>query len=259
MGTPESKENLPLEGKVAIITGGGTGIGRAIALEFAGAGADVVITGRRLGPLEKVAAEVKDLGGRSLAVQTDISNKSEVESLATKTISEFDDIDVLVNNAAIYSRTPILETNEDEWDEIIAINLKGCYLCCQAISKEMIKRKKGAIINIASTGGISTCGGKSMSVYGIAKAGVIRMAKGLAWELGKYNIRINTIAPGPVKTEMLRHLLENAELLKQEESVRPLGRLVEPGEIATIALFLATEASRSMTGHTIIADSGQQA
>lgn len=259
MDIPGRKANLPLEGKVAIVTGGGTGIGRAIALEFAGAGADVVVASRRLVPLEKVATEINALGRRSLAVQTDVSSKADVENLVVKTFSEFDGIDILVNNAAIYSRTPILETIEDEWDGIIDINLKGCYLCCQAAGKKMIERRKGSIINISSTGGVSTCGGKSMSVYGIAKAGMIRMTKGLAWELGKYNIRINAIAPGPVKTEMVRHLLENPELLKQEEAVRPLGRLVEPSEIATIALFLATDASSCMTGQTIIADSGQQA
>lgn len=251
-----SKDSLSLEGKVSIVTGGGTGIGRAIALEFAGAGADVVIAGRRLAPLREVAGKVKELGRRSLVVQTDVSKKADVDNLVKRTIGEFGSVDILVNNAGILSRLPLLEAPEDEWDRVIDTDLKGCYLCCQAVGRKMVERKRGKIINVASIGGVSTGRGVDTGAYGIAKAGVIRLTKGLAWELGRYNIRVNAIAPGPVVTEMTQHIWKDPETREQSEAKTPLGRLADPSEMATIALFLASDASGNITGQTIIADSG---
>ena len=257
MSLPISNVNLSLEGKVAIVTGGGTGIGKAISLEFAKAGADVVVSGRRLSPLEKVSKDIETLGRRSLVIQTDVSKKTDVDNLVENAISKFGCVDILVNNAGVLSSASVLETPEDEWNRIIDIDLKGCYLCCQAVSRKMIDQRRGNIINMSSIGGLSTCGGVSVGVYGIAKVGIIRLTQGLAWELGRYNIRVNSIAPGIVITDMTRDVWSDPERIKQREVKRPLGRLMEPGEVATVALFLASDASASITGQTLIADCGE--
>jgi len=246
---------LPLEGKVAIITGGGTGIGKAIALEFANAGADVVVASRRLEVLEQAAEEVRALGGRSLAIQTDVARKMDVENLVKKTVDEFGAIDILVNNAGVGGGKPILESSEVEWDQIIDIDLKGYYLCCQAAGKKMMEQMKGNIINVSSDGGFSTCRGYS-SPYSVAKAGVIMLTRCLAWELAPYNIRVNSLAPGNTVTEMTRRWWSDPEILKESSEKRPLGRFAEPREMGTIALFLASDASSFMTGETIRADGG---
>ena len=245
--------NLSLEGQVAIVTGGGTGIGRGIALEFAKAGADVVVASRKLANLEKVAEEVRALDRRSLAVQTDISRKTDVDNLVQKVMGEFGAIDILVNNAAVLGKFSLLEAPEDEWDRVIDTNLKGYYLCCQAVGKRMVERKRGNIINIASTAAFE--GGGS---YNISKAGVVNFTRGIARELGRYNIRVNAIAPGWVITDMAKYIMrEDPERLRREaEATIPLGRMAEPSDIASVALFLASDASSLITGQTIVVDGG---
>ncbi len=246
--------NLSLEGQVAIVTGGGTGIGRSIALEFAKAGADVVVASRRLPVLEEVGREVTALGKRSLAIQTDISRKADVDNLVQRVMDEFGVIDILVNNAGIVIRAPLLETTEDEWDKVIDTNLKGYYLGCHAVGKKMVERKKGNIINIASDQAVR--GSPASSVYSIAKAGVVMLTRVLARELASYNIRVNAVAPGAVGgTEMSRGW-SDPERLKEVAARIPLGRVAEPSDIASVALFLASDASRHITGDTIVVDVG---
>ena len=249
MGTP----NLSLEGQVAIVTGGGTGIGRGIALEFAKAGADVVVASRRLSVLEKVGEEVTALGRRSLAVRTDISRKTDVDNLVRRVMDEFGGIDILVNNAGVGlgGKFTFLENPEDEWDKVIDINLKGYYLCSQAVSRGMVERKKGNIINITSMAAFR--GGSS---YNISKAGVVNLTRGLARELASYNIRVNAIAPGWVRTDISEWMWSDPERLKQEEARIPLGRVGEPSDIASVAVFLASDASSYITGDTIVVDGG---
>ena len=250
-----SMPSLSLEGKVAIVIGGGTGIGRGIALEFAKAGADVVVASRRLSVLEKVAEEVTTLGRRSLAVQTDISRKTDVDNLVQRVMGEFGSIDILVNDAVIFNMTPVIEISEDDWDRTFNVNLKGYYLCCQAVGKGMVERRKGSIINVASTAGFRV-GLTNSSIYSIAKAGVIMLSRGLAWELGSYNVRVNAIAPGPVRVEWNQSWWSDPERLKQEEARMPLGRMGEPSDIGSVAVFLASDASSYMTGSTIVVDGG---
>lgn len=249
--------SLSLAGKVAIVTGAGTGIGRAVALDFARAGADVVAAGRRMGPLEEVSQEIESLGKHSMAVKTDVSRKTDVDNLVSSTIDKFGCVDILVNNAGILNGKSVLESSEDEWNQIIDIDLKGCYLCCQAVSGKMIERNQGNIINVASLGGVSTCSGVSVGVYGVAKAGVIRLTRGLAWELGPYNIRVNAIAPGIVTTEMTRSIWTDPEKARQRAVKRPIPRLTTAEEVAAIALFLASDAASTVSGQTIIADCGE--
>jgi len=246
---------LSLEGQVAVITGGGTGIGRAIALEFAEAGADVVVAGRRLAMLEEVAQEVKAFGRRCLAVQTDVSQRTDVDNLVQKTIDEFGFIDILVNNAATTSvfRGPFVDHPEEIWDKNYAINFKGYFYCTQAVGKKMVERKKGNIINIASVGGFVERQ-RSTTPYSVSKASMIINAKGLSFELAPYNIRVNNIAPGYVDTA----LGPPSDGMKIEDvaSKTILGRIAEPSDIAHLALFLATDLSRHIVGETIVIDGG---
>ena len=252
--------SFSLTDRIAIVTGGGTGIGRSIALEFAEFGADVVVSSRKLENLEKVADEVKALGRQSLAIAADVTKKTDVDHLVQRTMEKFGRIDILVNNAGVSTKVPgklvpIIDVAEDEWDLIIDTNLKSSYYCCQAVGKQMIEQQTGNIINITSGDGKRVSGGLGTS-YNVAKAGVIMLTQCLAWDLGKHNIRINSIAPGFTKTQMVQPLLSNPELLKMIESRRPLGRIGEPDEIASTALFLASDASSYITGQTINACGG---
>ncbi len=250
---------LPLPGKVAIVTGGRRGIGKSIALALAEAGADIAVCDRVIedGELKAVAEEIQQLGRRSLAVQADITQKAEVARLAQRVMDEFGVIDILVNNAAMNVMAPLLELREDGWDRVIDTDLKGYYLCCQAVGKRMVDQKRGNIINIASTAAIKAA--PQMGAYCIAKAGVVMLTRVLALELAKYNIRVNAIAPYMVKTKFSQPLWSDPETLKQLESEIPLGRLAEPGDIVGSALFLASDASSYITGHTIIVDGGLNA
>lgn len=248
-----------LEGKVAIITGGRRGIGRAIALAFAEAGADIVVCDRVVedGELEAVAKEIQGLKRRSLAIQADITQRNDVENLVQRVIDEFSVIDILVNNAAMNIRAPLLELREDGWDRIINTDLKGYYLCSQAVGKRMVDRKKGNIINMASAAAMKAS--PEMGAYCIAKAGVVMLTKVLALELAGYNIRVNAIAPHLVKTKFSQPLWSDPEIMKQVGGEIPLGRLAETDDIIGSALFLASDASSYITGHTIVIDGGLNA
>ncbi len=247
---------MKLEGKVAIITGGGTGIGRSIALEFAKDGADIVVASRRLSVLEKVGEEIKALGRRSLCVQADVSQKTDVNKLVQQAIAEFGTIDILVNDASVGDiAVPLLELSEDDWDKVININLKGYFLCSQAIGKKMVEQKKGNIINIASVSALRppSDGG----IYNIAKAGEVMLTLVLAKQLAGFNVRVNAIAPGMIRTDMTKAVWNNPDRLMRLEDWIPLGHMGDPNDIARAALFLASEDSRHITGHTLVIDGGQ--
>ena len=248
-----------LAGKTAIVTGGRRGIGRAIALALAEAGADVALGDRVIddGELEKVAQEIKKLGRRALVLQADITQKGEVDNLVQKTVAEFGAIDILVNNAAMNIRAPLLELNEEGWDRVIDTDLKGYYLCAQAAGKIMAKQKRGNIVNIASTAAMDTA--PEMGAYCIAKAGVVMLTRILALELAQYNIRVNAVAPSLVKTKFSQPLWADPKTLKEIEAGIPLGRLAETEDITGAVLFLASEVSAYVTGHTLVVDGGSMA
>ena len=249
-----------LDQRVAIVTGGGTGIGHSIALEFAKEGADVVVSSRKMANLEKVAEEIKALGRRSLAVAADVGVKEQVQNMVKQTVDKFGRIDILVNNAGVLRRVLLMDTSEEDWDTIIATNLKGVFLCTQAVAKHMIEQKYGKIINISSICGRG--GGLSgLSSYSAAKAGVIQLTKSSAFELGRYGININAIAPGSVITPItyFQRTPEQVEqFMEDSKKLAVLGRLGDTQDIANLALFLASDDASFICGETIAIDGGRK-
>ena len=254
-----SNPDFSLAGKVAVVTGGRRGIGRAIALAFAEAGADVALCDVVVedGLLEGVAEEIRGMGRRSLAIAADTTRKADVDNVVAQVVNQFGTIDILLNNAGVDIPYDFLELPEDIWDKVMSINVKGYFLFAQAVGKKMVEWKKGTIVNIASQFAFRT--DMHMGVYAISKAGVVMLTRVLARELGSYGIRANAIAPALTKTELNRHRWTNQEFVDQYVVSVPLGRLGEIEDLIGAALFLASDASRYVTGHTIVIDGGRLA
>lgn len=244
---------MMLEGKSAIVTGASRGIGREIALELARQGANVAVnySGSEAKANETVE-EIKALGRDAFAVKADVSDSEAVTAMMKETIERFGSIDILVNNAGITRDNLLMRMKEEEWDEVISINLKGVFLCTKAATRQMMKQRSGRIINVSSIVGVS--GNPGQANYVAAKAGVIGLTKTSAKELATRGITVNAIAPGFISTDMTDKL--NEEVKEQMLSGIPLGRLGEPSDIAKVALFLASEDSRYMTGQTLHVDGG---
>lgn len=240
-----------LKGKTAIVTGGAGGIGTCIAMEYARAGANVVVASRNLEPLEKVAASVRDLGAKSLAIAVDITKPDEVDSMVEQTVDRFGSLDVIVNNAGAWGKMRQAEdTVYEEWVEIIELNLTGTFLCCMAAGKQMIKQQSGKIINVSSTAG--TKGNPGALHYSASKAGMISLSNNLSFMWAKHNICVNTILPGLIATQMLKDY--NIIPPDTDKDGNPVPRLElppDPEDVANLALFLASEASDSITGEQI--------
>lgn len=247
---------MRLASKVALITGGGRSIGRAIALGFAREGARVVVNYRRNADAahEVVSAITRD-GGEAAAVQADVSKKAEVESLVARTKEAFGQLDILVNNAAILKRTPLLEISESEWDEILNTNLKGYFLCAQAAAREMVRQGSGVIINMSSAS--QELAGIDLTHYCCAKGGVRLLTRQLALELAPYGIRANSIAPGLIETDLNRADLAQAEFRDYRLGMIPLKLIGVPEDVVGAAVFLASDESRLATGSTVFIDAGQ--
>jgi dehydrogenase/reductase SDR family protein 4 len=248
-------ERYRLDGKVALITGGSRGIGRAIALGFAEAGADVVVASRKLPNLEVVAGEISAQGRRSLAVATHAGRKQDIENLVKRTMDEFGRIDILVNDAGTNPAYGwLVNVEEGAWDATMGVNLKGYFLLSQAVAKIMIEQKSGCIINLASVASFEPS--EKMGVYSISKAGVVSLTQALALELGKYGIRVNAIAPGTTRTDMTKPLFEDKGFVEARIARTPLRSLAEPEDMVGAAIFLASDASRHITAQTIVIDGG---
>lgn len=246
--------NFSLKGKVAIVTGASRGIGKAIALAFGDAGADVVCASRTLEALESTAQEIRAKGRRALAVPTDTSKKEDIDNMVARTIKEFGTVDILVNDAARNLMVPIMKMREDGWDKVMGSGLKGYFLAAQAAGKIMMEHRKGSIINISSIN--ATFVDPFDGAYSVAKAGVVQMTRAIAGGAGIYGIRCNTICPGMTRTTMTENIWNDPKLTKSFADVIPVRRLGEPDEIAAVALFLASDASSYVTGATIYVDGG---
>ena len=247
---------LSLEGKVALITGGSRGIGKAIALTFADAGADIVISSRKQPALDKVAAEIRGMGRKALPVAAHNRKPDELRLLMERVKADFGRLDILVNNAAtnpVFG--PLIDVEERAFDVIMDTNLKGYFLLSQMAAKMMIAQGgDGQIINISSIGGSSP--DKGLGVYSISKAAVNMLTKVLAVELGDYNIRVNALALGVLKTRFSRALWDNELFMAEALKRTPLKRIAEPEEVARMTLALASGAGSFMTGQVIVMDGG---
>lgn len=248
--------DVSLKDRVAIVTGANGGVGRATALAFADAGANVVCTDINVSEAEKTSAEIRAKGRKSLAIKADATKKAEVDNVIAETVKEFGTIDILVNNAGRDMHLPLMRLREDGWDKTFNINVKGYFLFAQAAAKVMIEHKKGNIIQIGS--GNAKMANPYNGAYGPSKAAVEQLSRTFASELAHHNIRVNYVAPGFIRTKMLENVWSNPETLRQFEDAVPLKRIAEPDDIAAVILFLASDMSRYMTGASIYVDGGVQ-
>jgi len=237
--------------KNAIVTGAARGIGKAIALRLAKEGLNVVVSDVLLESAQQVAEEIQEIGAKSFAIKTDVSKTSDVERLVKTTVEEFGSVDFLINNAGVTRDNLAVRMSENEWDMVLDINLKGTFICSQFAAKEMIKRRFGRIVNLASISGILGTAGQAN--YSSSKAGIIAFTKSLARELGKRNICVNAIAPGFVLTEMTENL---SDKIKDDYITNiPLKRAGTPDDIAEVVRFLISPSASYITG-TVINVSG---
>jgi len=248
---------MDLKDKVAIITGARRGMGRSHALTLARAGAKVVVADISLEDCQKVVDEIKKAKGEALAVKCDVTKKEEVEEMVKKAVEKFGKVDILVNNAGICQFKPFLELTEEEWDRTLDINLKGYFLCAQAAAKEMVQRKSGVIINIASVAmGQAGVGFPTLVHYCASKGAIVAMTEALALELAPYNIRVNAISPGAIETPMIDPLKKDPKAIEGMLARIPMHRVGKTEEVSNLVLFLASDASSYITGSTVVIDGG---
>lgn len=243
---------MVLRGKIALVTGAGRGIGRAVALALARKGADVAVVDLNPDDVRETAAEVAKLGVRGLALQGSVAEPADVEGFVQRTVEEFGRIDILVNNAGITRDTLLMRMKDEDWDAVIKVNLKGVFLCTRAVSRLMVKQRYGRIINISSVVGLM--GNAGQANYSASKAGVIGLTKSAAREMASRNITVNAIAPGFIVTSMTDALPGNVRKKLIEQI--PAGRLGMPEDVANAVVFLASDDASYITGQTIAVDGG---
>ena len=242
--------------KTVLVTGGGRGIGHAIAVGFAREGASVAINAAHLSSAEEAAQIAREFGGRVIAIEADVADEDQVNKMVDRTVNELGGIHVLVNNAGIgQPLVPLLEQDTADFDRTIAINLRGTYVCCKAAARGMMERRSGNIVNIASI--TAHTGPPMRTAYASSKAAVVNLTMALAVELAKYNINVNSISPGYVLTDLVKNFLSQGKI--NEEAIlsrTPLGRMSTTDDIANATLFLASDDARNITGTDLLVDGG---
>lgn len=248
---------MRLKGKVSIVTGGASGIGRATAELFAREGAKVIVVDYKADAGQQAAQLIKDAGGEARFLEADVSNPAEVQHMVQTALETYGGIDVLVNSAGVLLFGTVLSTDEEAWNRVIAINLTGTFLCCKAVLPHMIARGGGSIINVSSSTGAHDASGNAVA-YVASKGGVALLTKAMAIDHAGDNVRVNALCPGPTDTPMLRHILSSQEL-EDFAATFPMKRLGRPEELAYAALFLAADESSFVTGAMLAVDGGQTA
>ena len=247
--------DFSLHGKVALITGASRGIGRAIGLRLAKAGAAVVVSSRKMENVQAVASEIKAAGGKALALQAHVGRPDDVTALVAQVMDTFGRIDVAVNNAATNPHFgPVLTADEGQWDKILDTNVKGVFRVCKAVVPHMQSQGGGKVINMTSVAGLRPAPG--MGVYSVSKAAIIALTQVLAVELGHANIQVNAIAPGVIKTRFSQLLWQTPRIADPILDSLPLGRFGEPEDVVGLALYLASPASDYVTGAVFVVDGG---
>jgi NAD(P)-dependent dehydrogenase (short-subunit alcohol dehydrogenase family) len=243
-----------LAGKVAMVTGGGRGIGRAVALGLAQSGASVVVASRTQKEIEGTAEEIRKMGGKALAIVTDLTANDQMENLVNATVKEFGRIDILVNNAARSFLRSLLDLREDGWDKVFNTNVKAVWLLSRLVARKMIEQKGGRIINITTVGAEKAELG--MAAYGCSKAALKMLTRCMAREWAQHGILVNAVGPTLTRTEFSKPIWSNPEVAKHVAAAIPLGRLAEPEEMVGSVLFLASDAAQFITGHSLYVDGG---
>jgi 3-oxoacyl-[acyl-carrier protein] reductase len=242
-----------LDGRVAIVTGAGQGIGHGVALCLARAGAHIVVNDTVQERIPRAVADVEALGVQALGVQGSVTRAGDVDRLVRETLDRFGKIDILVNNAGIVVIKSIAEQSEADWDAVLGVNLKGVFLCCRRVVQEMIKQRRGAIVNIASIAAFHYT--VPHVPYAASKAGVVALTRDLAYEVARFGVRVNAIAPGPIETPMMGSALTPQQREAYARTV-PLGRLGQPQDIGEAAAFLASDEASFITGATLPVSGG---
>jgi NAD(P)-dependent dehydrogenase (short-subunit alcohol dehydrogenase family) len=250
-------EKFRLEGKTAIVTGGGRGLGKAMAVALSQVGADVVVTARTTDEIQQTASEIERMGRRGLPIRADVSLSGEVDSLVKTVLGEFGKIDILVNNAGTGILRPFLEISDEEWSKVLNTNLSSVFYCCRAVGRHMIEQRKGKIINIASTAGVSAS--PKHATYHVTKAGIILLTKALAVEWAPYHINVNAIGPGQFQTHLTEDYLRDERIRESVLRRIPMRRVGLPEELGPLVIYLASDASDFMTGEVIFIDGGELA
>lgn len=248
---------MRLKNKVAIITGGGSGIGQGIALMFAREGAYVVVCGRRKEPLEATVKAIEDAGGEAIYAIVDVSSFSQIQEMVSTTLAKWGQIDILVNNAGIYIAHDIASMSEEEWDKVMGIDAKGVFLASKAVLPHMLKQEKGKIVNIASIAGLF--GFEQSAAYCAAKGAIVNLTREMALDYAPKGIHVNAIAPGVIESDMTKPFLSDEAAKKSFLDRIPVGRIGIPDDIAYAAVYLASEESDYMVGQTIVVDGGMTA
>ena len=243
---------MRLQGRVAAITGGALGIGRATAFAFAAEGAAVALGDVQTTAAETVAREINERGGKAIAVGVDVGEAAQVHAFVERAVTEFGRLDVMFANAGIAHSAPFLDHPEAQWHRVLRVNLTGVFLCCQAAARQMVKQGGGRIITVASINGFR--GVENLVGYNVAKAGVVELTQTMAVELAQHHIAVNAIAPAQIDTRLTRGLPDEARQRRVERI--PMARFGEPEEVAKAALFLASDDASYITGHTLAVDGG---